>query len=179
MNGAPLVAVAALALTLGLASGCGSTREAPGDVALEFWAAVQSRDHDRARSLSTRPEARDVDGLMEKGSIHGVSLAETLSNDASALVETSLVFGADDERVSFQTHLQRLEEGWRVDAVRTARDFRRAEIVASIEELENAMREGVEAATEAIEEGLTQGAESLREALEELERSLGGRPPPI
>ncbi len=100
-------------------------------------------------------------------------VGQVLTNETTALAQTSVSISKDDLPLSFNTHLTRSDRVWKVDAEETAREIRRAAIADSVQGLEDALREGAEVLGEALEQGAREASEALRKALEELERMSG------
>jgi antirestriction protein len=156
--------------------GCSGLLEKPERVAGDFWAAIQSENWEVAIELSTAPNARRIERLFGSRKIGAVSIGQVLTNESSALVETSIV-DPDGRPLSFNTHLTRYEDSWKVDLHETASELRRASFAAVLEDVGEALQEGGLALSEALEQGAQEASEALREAMEELERELRGVSP--
>jgi hypothetical protein len=152
---------------------CGGARETPGDVSRDFWAAIQSRDLDAAREFCTAAGALRLESLFRDESIQSATVGQVFTNETTALAQTSLSTSEDGPLLVFNTHLIRAGRAWKVDADETAREMERAAIAASVQGLEDALREGAELLGQALEQGAREASEALREALEELEREIG------
>jgi hypothetical protein len=154
----PSVFLAALA-----ALACGDGAAPPDRVAREFWQSVERGDPAVAcRPLSGAAEASEV------------SFGETLENESSALVTTSLTRrSADGElRVTFYTHLVRADDAWQVDCDATSAELKTAVLAGSMRELGDALGRGARELGEALDQGVREMDRALREALE------GEEPPP-
>jgi hypothetical protein len=149
-------------LLLVAAFACGGSTAPPDEVAREFWQGVERGD----AGLDCRPLADGVEA-------HDASVGETLENESSALVATSLTRRAaqGELRVDFYTHLARGEGGWRVDCDATRADLQKAIFAGSIRELGDALGRGARELGQAIDEGMRGFDRALREALE------GNEPP--
>lgn len=151
---------------------CSGARETPGDVSRDFWAAIQSRDLDAARELCTAASALRLEALFRDESVESVMVGQVFSNETTALVQTSLSRSESGSPLGFNTHLTRAGPTWKVDADETAREMERAAIAASVQGLEDALREGAEILGDALEQGAREASEALREALDELEGEM-------
>ncbi len=170
--------VAGLALAL-LAVGC-SSDVAPDVVSEQFWTAVQTRDLETAEGLSINAKPARLEGLANLRTIESVSIGKSLRDESVAMVETTLTFEDADVVVTFNTNLERGDDGWRVDVTKTASEMRRATLMASLQQAEEALRGSAEVVQEALEQGRVGASEAVREALEDLEQALeapGDTPP--
>jgi hypothetical protein len=133
----------------------------PERVAQEFWRGVERDDP----ALACRP-------LPDDARASEVSLGETLENESSALVETSLTrLGAEGElRVTFYTHLARADGAWRVDCDATRAELAKAAFVGGMREFGDALGRGARELGEALDEGVREMNRALRDALEGSER---------
>jgi hypothetical protein len=163
----PQLVVAALVLC------CSGTRETPGDVTRNFWAAIQSRDRDAAREFCTVASALRLETLFSDESIESAMVGQVFTNETTALAQTSLSTSKEGPLLSFNTHLTWSDRAWKVDADETAREMKRAAIAASVQGLEDALREGAEVLGGALEQGAREASEALRKAIEEFEREIG------
>ncbi len=144
-----LVALAALA--------CGGRAAPPERVAREFWQAIARGDP----GLACQP-------LPEGAEASEVSFGESLENETSALVATSLTRrSADGElRVTFYTRLGRSEGGWQVDCEATRAELQKSVVVGSMREFGDALGRGARELGEALDQGVREMNRALRDALE-------------
>jgi hypothetical protein len=100
-----------------------------------------------------------------------VLVGESLSNEESAMVATTLVMLQEGRELdaTFHTHLVREDGHWRVDLAASRAELRKGVFVAGMREIGEAVGEGVEEIGEAIREGAREMEEALREALESLD----------
>ena len=152
--------------------------DSPEAVAEEFWSAIEARDLAAARALSVAAKARQLDALFNDRRVQSVFLGETLSNEASAIVHTSLVEPGNERALEFDTHLERFDGAWRVDIEQTAAEIRTAGFASAIDEVQDALREGERVIAEALEQGAREASQALRDALDEMDRALGRPPAP-
>lgn len=167
----------AIGVALAALAGCAAPSETPEDVARGFWAAIEARDLETARSLSSAPSQRRLDALFGDRLIEAMSFGETLRNERSAVVETSMRRPGASPPIAFDTHLVQLDGAWRVDAEQTAADLRQATFATAIDEVKESLREGQRVMSEVLEQGAREASEALRRAIEEMEDALGGPPP--
>ncbi len=166
------VGFAALVLVLG----CSGFRETPGEVARSFWDAIQAQDSAAARALCTTPDLRRLESFVRGRSVEDTALGQTLKNEESALVETSLVTSEGGAALAFNTHLSRIDRSWKIDLHSTMAEMRRAALETSLREIDLALQEGAQILGAALEQGAREASDALRHALEELEREFGGNP---
>jgi hypothetical protein len=166
----PLVLLAALLLVLA----CGVPAPAPQQVTERFWEALRAGDLGTAKACASASSAMFVDAVGADRRIDEVLLGETLQGESSAVVRTSLVTSIDERRhlTTFDTHLVREGEEWKVDVRATERERTTATFAASMRQLGEALGEGVQDFSEALEAGAAEMKRALREALEELEEEL-------
>jgi hypothetical protein len=150
------------ALLLAAALACGGSTAPPDQVAREFWQGVERGDP----ALDCRPLADGVEALAP-------SVGETLDNESSALVTTSLTrrTAQGELRVTFYTHLTRSDDGWRVDCDATRAEVQKAVVAGSMRELGEALGRGARELGESIDEGVRELDRALRDAL------AGSEPP--
>ena len=157
-----------LALWLLVGPGCGVSRDQPDEVTRNFWSAIESADGEAARALASAASGRLVEPTLDEVSIEGVLVGESLRNDESAMVATTLVSVQEGEEldVTFHTHLVREDGRWKVDLAASRAELRKGLFVAGMREIGEAVGEGVREIGEAIREGALEMKEALREALE-------------
>jgi hypothetical protein len=158
--------------------GCSRFDDAPRRVADEFWSALQREDFETARALSGEAGESGVRELAQAHRIETVAFGEILRSDSKALVETTAVLAPRDIEVTFHTQLVHADGGWRVDLPATRRDLTRQTLAASFEQVRESLRGGTDRLMQEFEQRALEASETLREALEELEKGLGGTPPP-
>jgi hypothetical protein len=170
VRGLGIAVVAALPLILA----CGVPAPSPRQVTERFWEALRAGDVATAKACASAPSARLVDAMGEDRRIEEVLLGETLQSESSAIVRTSLVTSMAEGRLhtTFDTHLLREAEEWRVDVQATQREMTTAIFAASMQQIGEALGQGVQEFSEALEEGAAELKRALREALEELGAEL-------
>ena len=97
---------------------CGEA-SSPEETALEFWAEAVQRDYRAAAPYSNAHGAADVETFLGDFSpSSSPAIGEALTSEDRALVETVFLVGEAREPLSFNTHLLRVGEEWRVDLAR-------------------------------------------------------------
>jgi hypothetical protein len=165
---------ALLALGLLVGTGCGgSGPPRPEIVTAEFWEAIRARDIEAAAELSSEPSRFQLERMRDGRPIDEVLLGEALIGEHSAVVRTSLATSVNEGRVhtTFDTHLVRSDSGWIVDAEATERALTTALFATSMQQIGEAVGQGVEEFSEALEQGAAEVSRAVREALEEFEKN--------
>ena len=162
--------VAALPLVLA----CGALESSPQQVCKRFWEALRAGDVATAEAHASAGSATLVEAMGKDRRIEEVRLGETLQSERSAIVRTSLVTTTEAGRQhsSFDTHLVRESDEWKVDVRATEREMTAAIFAASLRQIGEALGQGVQEFSEALEEGAEEMKRAIREALEELEAEL-------
>ncbi len=174
---APPRVILVLAACVPLA-GCPPLDAAPLDVTQRFWEALDAGRLAEARELSAAPSERGLRKLADRHAFGRVELGQVLRNESAALVETHAVLDdARETRIAFNTHLSRFDGDWRVELEETRREIVRSSLVASVEEVQDSLRDSAEILSDTLERGALEFSEALREALESLEDDLRGTPP--
>jgi len=164
----------AIAAVLPLVLACGVTAPSPQQVSEQFWEALRTGDIAAAKTHASASSALLVDAMGEDLRIEEVRLGETLQSERSAIVRTSLVTAteAGQRHTSFDTHLVRESEEWKVDVQATERELTAAIFSASLRQVGEALGQGVHEFSKAIEEGTAEMKRAISEALEELQAEL-------
>jgi hypothetical protein len=155
-------------LWLLVAPGCGLSADPPDEVTRRFWGAIERADGEAARALASAASGRLVEPTLGEVSIEDVLVGESLRNEQSAMVATTLVTveEGDELDVTFHTHLVREDGRWKVDLAASRAELRKGLFVAGMREIGEAVGEGVKEIGDAIREGALEMEEALREALE-------------
>ncbi len=153
--------------------------DAVGEAARHFWSALRAGDTDRAAAVALPIAPERLSDLAEARPLEALALHETMVGDAQAAIETSLPTGDPAEPLRFMTHLVETEQGWRVDAERTASELRTASLARGVLAAEESIRETSRALGEAIARGARDASRALEEAVEAWEREFDAtRPEP-
>jgi hypothetical protein len=163
-------------LVLGLiaGTGCGgSGSPRPEVVTAEFWEAIRVRDIEAAAEFASEPNRVQLERMRDGRPIDEVLLGEALIGEQSAVVRTSLATSVNDGQVhtTFDTHLVRSDSGWVVDVEATERALTTALFTTSMQQIGEAVGQGVEEFSEALEQGAAEVSRAIREALEEFEKN--------
>ena len=165
---------ALLVLALLAGAGCGgSGTPRPEAVTAEFWEAIRSRDIEAAAELASASSRFQLERMRDGRPIDEVLLGEALIGEYSAVVRTSLATSVNEGRVhiTFDTHLVRSDSGWIVDAEATERALTTALFATSMQQIGEAVGQGVEEFSRALEQGAAEVSRAIREALEEFEEN--------
>jgi len=164
----------ATAAFLLLASACGVAAPSPEQVAERFWEALRAGDFAAAKQYASASSAMRVHDLGEARQIEEVLLGEVLLGEDSAIVQTSLATSLEDGRThtTFDTHLVREAQEWRVDVEATKRELTTAIFANNLQQIGEAVGQGVQEFSEAIEAGAAEMKQAILEALEELKREF-------
>jgi len=167
------VVIAAISLA------CQPPPDPPEAVTERFWTAIRTGDLETARDLATAASVDAVDTIEPDRPIERVLIGETLRDETTAVVRTSVVTHRDEGEVrsSFDTHLAWNGESWRVEVEATRRDWTAATFSASMRLLGQALGTSLAELSEAFEEGAAELMQSINEALEESETQRPRRDP--
>ncbi len=160
---------------LALVLGCGVLGESPEEVSRQLWAALQLQDSEAAGALCTTPDVERLEAFVRDRPVEAVTLGQALTNESEALLETTIVH-SQGKSLSFNTHLRRVDGSWKVIPDATLKEMRRAAMEASMDELDDALREGLQIVGETLEKGAREAADALRQAMEQLHQQFGTGP---
>lgn len=163
-----LVVVSALGL-----GGC-SSGEAPKSVAERFWQAVEQRDRETVAALSIESEGMSMNLDDEGTKMEELQLGETVIDGDEAFVETRMTAVTEERSLdlAFETALVRSDGPWLVDLEETGSRMMKSVLGVSMQELGEAMADGMKQAMEGMAEGLKEGMEQFGEA----EKDAGSDP---
>ena len=160
-----------LAAIAALAFGCTLFADPPERVAAQFWEALQAGDAALAQRVANAPTGQLLDALTGDQRIEEVILGEALRNENAAIVRTSIVTerGGRRLRSSFDTHLLRESDEWKVDVHATERELTTAIFAANMRQLGETLGEGMQHLGEAVEEGASEVLQAIVDALQKME----------
>jgi hypothetical protein len=165
-------------------SACQSA-SSPKAVSHEFWSAVQQRDMEKAKNLSTW-ESVDYLKYFNSERFHPerFELGEEMSGDAQANVMVTLYSsqpGKNGLKIPGQTDLVKTKYGWRVDVKKTLGSIAKHTVDNAFDQLNNLMRKGVQELDKALSESLNEIGKALEEGTNELKQELSRPiiPPPV
>lgn len=164
-----------VSVALVLVLGCGVLAESPVEVARQLWSALQTQDSKAIQGLCTTPDTERLEAFVRGRSVEAITLGAALTNESEALVETTIVTSGG-KPLSFNTHLHRVNDSWKVVPDPTLQGMRRAALEASMHEIGDALREGLQILGDALEEGARVASDALAEALEQLQQEFGAEP---
>ena len=127
-----LTVLLSLILVSGLLQGCGTTPLTPSQTAQHFWAAMLNQDQDNATYYATHESAPRVIEQISDYRQATVSFGQVSIQSEAATIETTLHANKAVEDSSpapattFMTVLQREQEQWRVDYLKTRESLEKA-----------------------------------------------------
>ncbi len=170
-------------LSLLYLAACQSTSTAKG-VSNEFWLAVQQRDMEKAKNLSTW-DTVDYLKYFNTGRFHPerFELGEAMSGDSQASVDVTLYSarqGTSGLKIPGQTELVKTKYGWRVDVKNTLGSIAKHTVDNAFDQLNSLMKKGVQELDKALSESLNDIGKALEQGADELKQELSRPviPPP-
>ena len=156
-------------------SGCMSAKS-PRDVGNEFWKAVQSRDMESAKQLSTWDTVDYLKYLKgEKLHPERFELGEEMLSESRAEISTVLFTsrqGKSGIKVPGVTVLVKIDQGWRVDVKKTMGSVVKKTVNNVFEQLNGFMKEGLNELDKSLSESMNEIGKVLEEGAEELKKEL-------
>ena len=161
--------VAVLPVILG--TGACSSGEAPGSVAERFWQAVQEHDRETVLALSVEAEGTSINFDDDDTAMEDLRLGETVIDADQAFVETQMTAVTEERslELAFETALAKRDGQWLVDLEETGSRMMKSVIGVSMQELGEAMAEGMKNAMQGVAEGMKELGETMGEAAKEAE----------
>ncbi|MDF1831746.1 MAG: hypothetical protein P1U52_05295 [Porticoccaceae bacterium] len=164
-----------------LLSACSESEQSvtPGQVAADFWQAMEMGDHARAEQLAV-PGSLDgstMDFEAESNRIESIVLGEAMASADMAAVPTTIkgVFNNRSVKFSFDTRLVPVEGDWKVDFNTTNTGMMGAMLKEAMNAFGEVMAEGVGQAVTDISVALSDSVEVLSESLRQgFEQSAAG-----
>ena len=157
-------------------SACGGQADTPKSVANTFWKAVQQRDMETAKNISTWDTVHYLKYLKtEKIHPERFELGEVMVGDTKAEIETTLYSnkqGQSGVKLPGKTLLIKTEHGWRVDVKSTLASVVRHTVDNVFEQLNGFMKEGVKELDKAFSESLKDIEKALEKGANELKKEL-------
>lgn len=176
-----------------LLSACSESEQSvtPGQVAADFWQAMEMGDRARAEQLAV-PGSLDgstMDFEAEGNRIESITFGEAMASADMAAVPTIMVgeFNARPVKFSFDTRLVPVEGDWKVDFNTTSTGMMGAMLKEAMNAFGEVMVEGVEQAmtdfgsalsesvevlSDGLREGFEQGAAGLSQSLDSASEAL-------
>jgi len=161
-------------IILGLTSCSGS--DSPDSISADFWKAVQNRDMEKAKQLSTWDTVEYLKILKAKN-FHPerFELGEKMVGEMRAEIDTVLFTtkqGKSGIKVPGVTVLLKTEQGWRVDVKKTLGSVVKYSVNNMFDQLNGLMKEGVKEFDKTLSESINELGKALEEGAEELKKEL-------
>lgn len=158
-----------------LLSAC-TDKQSPKQVSLQFWEAIQKRDMETAKQLSTW-ESVDYLKYLKVDKLHPerFELGEEMLGENSAQISTTLYTsrqGKSGIKVPGVTVLVKLEQGWRVDVKQTLSTVVKETVNNVFEQLNGLMQEGVSELDKVLSESMNELGKALDQGAKELRNEL-------
>ncbi len=159
-----------------LLSGCLLSSESQNAVAItnEFWQAVQDKNMDKAKELSTWESAKYLKFIeSDKLKAQRFETGEVKVLEQSAEVATILYGGnTGDVRIPVRTVLVRVDNDWRVDVQKTMGSMVSGAMGAVVNELNSFMQDSLKGVDQALSQGIGELGKSLDQGLKSLQKEL-------
>lgn len=148
----------------------------PKGVSNEFWQAVQQRDMEKAKNLSTW-ETVDYLKYFNSQRLHPARFElgdEMVGKTQSSVVVTlySSQAGKSGIKIPGQTDLVKTRYGWRVDVKKTLGSIAQHTVDNAFDQLNGLMQKGVQELDKALSKSLNDIGKALEEGAKELKKEL-------
>ena len=165
-----------LALLPPLLAGCLFSSESQNAVAVTeaFWTAVQNKDMEKAKQLSTWESAEYLKFVQsDKINAQRFETGEVKVTNKSAEVATVLYGGnKGDVKIPARTVLVRVDNDWRVDVQKTMGSMVSGAMGAVVNELNDFMQESLKGVDKALSQGIDELGKALDQGLKQLQEDL-------
>lgn len=179
-----------------LLTACGESEQSatPGQVAADFWQAMEMGDRARAEQLAVAGslDGSSMDFEAEGNSIESITFAEAMASADMAAVPTTMAgeFNGRPAKFSFDTRLVPVEGVWKVDFNTTSTGMMGAmlkeamntfgEVMAegmgqAVTDIGTALSDSVDVLSESLREGFEQGAAGLSQGLDSASEAMRSR----
>jgi len=160
-----------------LLSACGESGSgSPADVAEEFWKAVQSKDMESAKDLSTWETVVYLEVLNKDDfKPERFELGETMVGDTRAEIETILYsskIGEEGVKIPGMTVLVKTDKGWRVHVKNSITAVLRSSANSFVGQLNGVMQEGLKGLDKALGDVVNEIGSSFEEGAEEFKKEF-------
>ncbi len=156
-----------------LLTACGESEQSatPGQVAADFWQAMEMGDRARAEQLAV-PGSLDGSTMnfeAEGNRIDNITFTEAIASSDMAVVPTTIEgeFNNRPVKFSFDTRLVPMEDDWKVDFNTTSTGMMGAMLSEAMNSFGEVMAEGVEQAMTDIGAALSESVDVLSDSLRE------------
>lgn len=148
----------------------------PKEVSYEFWQAVQQRDMEKAKNLSTW-ETVDYLKYFNSQRFHPERfvLGEEMVGDTQSSVMVMLYStqpGKNGIKIPGQTDLVKTKYGWRVDVKKTLGSIAKQTVDNAFDQLNGLIQKGVQELDKTLSESLNDIGKALEEGANELKKEL-------
>lgn len=155
--------------------GCSSS-DSPKSISSDFWQAVQERDMESAKQLSTW-DTVDYLKILKADKLHPerFELGEALIGDSHAEVTTTLFttkLGKSGVKVPGVTVLEKTKKGWRVNVKKTLGSVVKHSMGNMLDQLNSFMQDGIIELDKTFSESMNELGKALEEGAEELRKEL-------
>ncbi len=176
MNKSPLKSLLFIVLSIVLLLTACTETQSPKQVSQQFWEAVQKRDMETAKQLSTW-ETVDYLKYLKVDKLHPerFELGEEMLGEKSAQISTTLYTsrqGSSGIKVPGVTVLVKIEQGWRVDVKQTLSTVVKETVNNVFEQLNGLMQEGVSELDKVLSESMNELGKALDQGAKELRKEL-------
>jgi len=150
--------------------------DSPKRVSKQFWGAVQERDMETAKQLSTW-DTVDYLKYLKVDKLHPgrFELGEEMLGDKSAEISTTLYTnpqGKSGIKVPGVTVLVKIEQGWRVDVKKTLGTVVKKTFNNVFDQLNGLMQEGVNELDKVLSDSMNELGKAIEESTQELKKEL-------
>ncbi len=161
--------------TIFFLSAC-TDKQSPKQVSQKFWEAIQKRDMETAKQLSTW-DSVDYLKYLKVDKLHPerFELGEEMLGENSAQISTTLYTsrqGKSGIKVPGTTVLVKIEQGWRVDVKQTLSTVVKETVNNVFEQLNGLMQEGVSELDKVLSESMDELGKALDQGTKELRNEL-------
>jgi len=151
-------------------------KSSPKSVSKQFWEAVQTRDMETAKQLSTW-DTVDYLKYLKVDKLHPerFELGEEMLGEKHAEISTTLYTtrqGKSGIKVPGITVLVKIEQGWRVDVKKTLGTVVKKTVNNVFDQLNGLMQEGVSELDKVLSESMKELEKALNQGAEEIRKEL-------
>lgn len=158
-----------------LIAGC-SGPDTPKSVSEKFWKAIQARDMESAKQISTWDTVDYLKYLKaEKLHPERFELGEEMVSDTRAEVATTLFTqkqGKSGIKLPGMTVLVKSEQGWRVDVKKTLNSVIKHTVDNVFDQLNGFMQEGLKELDKSLSKSMNEVSKALEESAKELRKEF-------
>jgi len=159
-----------------LLSGCVAQSDTPKGVSEKFWDAIQERDMESAKQLSTWDTVDYLKYLKaEKLHPERFELGEEMLGETNAEIATTLFTqkqGKSGIKLPGVTVLVKIEQGWRVDVKKTLNSVIKYTVNNVFDQLNGFLQQGMKELDKSFSESMNEAGKALEEGVKELKKEL-------